>query len=387
VPRHPDVAPSVLAIKGSVYSALAGRLERFAGETYPLHVGDTWMEPALGCRMEDLRVEEYPGLHRYTSVHGMPALVDAVVERVRERTAVSTERANVLITAGGTGGLGAVAGAILAPGDEVLLLAPHWPLIEGIVRSFHGTPVEVDFIGRADSPETALEIVARHLTPRTAAIYWNTPSNPTGRLIPRAWLEALAEWARRHDLWILADEVYEDYQFSGEHPYTRPLAPERTFACHSFSKAFGMAGNRCGYMVGPGEVMGELMKVSTHTFYSTPTASQVAALRALAGPGDEWARAARAQYAETARRAARVLGLEPPEGSTFLFFDLSPWLDDSGLLGLLEACAERGLLLAPGASFGPYPTHARLCYTATDPERALRGVDILAALLAARTRR
>ena len=387
MPRHPHAAPSVLAIKGSVYSTLAGRLEHFPGETYPLHVGDTWMEPAEGCRMEDLRVADLPGLHRYTSVHGMPALVDAVVERVRARSGVPTERANVLITAGGTGGLGAVAGAILAPGDEVLLLAPHWPLIEGIVRSFHGVPVEVDFIGRADSAESAIEIVERQLTSRTAAIYWNTPSNPTGRLIPGPWLEALAEWARRHDLWILADEVYEDYQFEGAHAYSRPLAPERVFACHSFSKAYGMAGNRCGYMVGPAEVMGELMKVSTHTFYSTPTASQVAALRALGGPGDRWARAARDQYIETGRRAARTLGLEPPEGSTFLFFDVSPWLGEDGLFGLLEACAERGLLLAPGASFGPYPTHARLCYTAVDPERTQRGVELLASILGTRRRR
>jgi N-succinyldiaminopimelate aminotransferase len=381
VPRHPDVAPSVRTIKGSVYSSLADRLAAYPGETYPLHVGDTWMEPAVGCRMEDFRVADHPGMHRYTSVHGMPGLVDAIVERVRARSGVPTERGHVLVTAGGTGGLGAVAGAILTPGDEVLLLAPHWPLIEGIVRSFHGVPVQVDFIGRADSAESAIDIVTAHLTPRTVAIYWNTPSNPTGRLIPRSWLEALAEWARRHDLWILSDEVYEDYQFQGEHAYSRPLAPERTFACHSFSKAYGMAGNRCGYMVGPREVMGELMKVSTHTFYSTPTASQLAAIAALAGPGDAWARAAREQYIETGRRAAAILGLEPPDGSTFLFFDTAPCLGEGGLLGLLEACAAQGLLVAPGSSFGPYPTHVRVCYTAAEPQRVLRGVEILARLL------
>ena len=381
MPRHPEVAASVRAIKGSVYSNLASRLDSFPGETYPLHVGDTWMEPAPGCRMEDLRVAEHPGMHRYTSVHGMPALIEAIVGRQRERTGLATERGNVLVTAGGTGGLGAVAGAILEPGDEVLLLAPHWPLIEGIVRSFHGQPVEVDFIGRADSPESAVEIAAAHLTPRTAAIYWNTPSNPSGQVIPGEWLAALADWARRHDLWILADEVYEDYQFAGRHAYSRPLAPERTFACHSFSKAYGMAGNRCGYIVGPAAVMGELMKVSTHTFYSTPTAAQIAAQRALAGPGDRWAAEARLQYQATGRRAAALLGLEPPAGSTFLFFDTAPRLGEGGLLGLLEACAERGLLVAPGSSFGPYPTHVRVCYTAVEPERALRGVEILAKLL------
>ena len=381
MPRHPRVAPSVAEIKGSVYSALAHRLETFRGETYPLHVGDTWMEPAAGCRMEDLRVEDYPGLHRYASVHGMPALLDAIVERQVARTGVPTARANVLVAAGGTGGLGAVAGAILEPGDEVLLLAPYWPLIAGIVRSFHGVPRPVAFLGRADSAESAVAIARRERTPRTVAIYWNTPNNPSGRVIPREWIEALVEWAAGEGLWIIADEVYEDYVFDGAHTYTRPLAPERTFACHSFSKAYGMAGNRCGYIVGPDAVMGELMKVSTHTFYSTPTAAQVAALRAMAGPGDEWARAARDQYRETGSRAAALLGLEPPEGSTFLFFDVADHLDERGLMGLLETCAERGLLVAPGPSFGPYPTHVRVCYTAVEPERALRGVGVLAEIL------
>src|SRR5688500_16553862 len=113
MPRHPRIAPSLAGIKGSVYSALGQRLETFTGETYPLHIGDTWMEPAEGCRMEDLRVAQYPGMHRYASVHGLPALLDAVVERTRAKTGVPTERANVLVTAGATGGLGAVAGAVL----------------------------------------------------------------------------------------------------------------------------------------------------------------------------------------------------------------------------------------------------------------------------------
>src|SRR5438270_5150730 len=171
----------------------------------------------------------------------MPALLDAIVERVRERTGVPTERDNVLVATGATGALGAVAGAILSPGDEVLLLAPHWPLITGIIQSFHGVPVDVPFFGAADSPETAVDLARERLTDRTVALYLNTPSNPAGRLIPRPWIEALVEWAAGEELWVIADEVYEDYVYAGEHTYTRPLAPERTFAAHSFSKAYGMA--------------------------------------------------------------------------------------------------------------------------------------------------
>lgn len=380
MPRPPHVSPSVSSMQGSIYSALAHRLEQRAGEVYPFHVGDTWMEPAEGCRMEDLTVAEHPGMHRYAPVQGLPALVDAIVERQRRRTGLLVERREVLVAAGATGALGAVIGAIVAPGDEVLLLAPYWPLIAGIVRSFHGTAVPAPFFEHRDL-DAALAALAARLTDRTVALYLSTPNNPTGRVIPPAALERLCAWASDHGLWVLADEVYEDYQFVGDHPYARPLAPERTFSAHSFSKAYGMAGNRCGYVVGPGEVMDHVRKVSTHTFYSTPTASQLAACRALAGPGDAWAAAARERYRAVGAQVAERLGLPPPEGSTFLFFDVADRLDTRGLPGFLEACVERGLLLAPGSSFGPYPTHVRLCYTAAPPEVTQRGVEALAPLL------
>lgn len=381
MPRPPHPAAHLAAMPASVYSALAHRLHAHRGETYPLHVGDTWMEPPSGCRMEDFRVAEHPGMHRYASVHGLASLLDAIVERERVRTGLDLDRDHVLVTAGATGGLGAVAGALLDPGDEVLLLSPYWPLIEGIVRSFHGVPVPVPVIGRVDSPESAVEAVAELATQRTVALYLSTPNNPSGRLLPRSWIEALVGWARARDLWILSDEVYEPFVYAGEHVRALPLAPERTFLAQSFSKAYGMAGNRCGYVVGPKAVMSELRKVSTHTFYSTPTAAQLAAVAALAGPGDAWAAAASAQYAATGRAAAARLGLAAPEGSTFLFFDVADRLDARGLLPLLEACVERGLLIAPGSSFGPYPTWVRLCYTAVEPGRALRGVELLAGLL------
>ena len=379
MPRAPEVASHLRAIPASAYSTLAARLDRFAGESYPLHVGDTWMEPPAGTRMEDLRVAEHPGMHRYASVHGLPALLDAIVERERAQTGLALERENVLVTAGATGGLGAVAGAILEPGDEVLVLAPYWPLIVGIVHSFHGTPVAVPVLaGEVDTADGAVAACERRRGARTVALYLSTPNNPSGRLLPRAWVEALVEWAARHDFWVISDEAYEGFVYAGVHTRALPLEPERTFLAQTFSKRYGVAGNRCGYIVGPREVMVELRKVSTHTFYSTPTAAQLSAVRALAGPGDTWAAAARAQYAETGRRAAERLGVPAPAGSTFLFLDVAPSLDERGLAGLLSACVDRGLLVAPGPSFGPYPTHVRLCYTAVEPERALRGVGVLA---------
>lgn len=383
MPRHPDVAQSVASVAGSVYSGLAHRLAAYEGEVYPLHVGDTWMEPPEGCRMEDLTVAEHPGMHRYTKPHGLPALLEAVADRLRPRLGIPVEPDEIVIAAGATGGLGAVAGALVDPGDEVLIAAPFWPLIAGIVRSFHGKPVPVPLMDEPEvrSAEDAVAAVERRLGPRTIALYVNTPNNPTGRVIPRDWLEALAAWARKHDLWLIADEVYEDYVYHGEHAYTRPLAPERTFSTHSFSKAFGMAGNRVGYMVGPREVMRQVLKVGTHTFYAAPTAGQLAGLKCLDGSGDRWIAAAREKYAQIGRRTAVRLGVEPPSGSTFLFLNVANRLDDRGLEGFLEDCVDRGLLVAPGPSFGPYPTHVRVCFTATPPDVTERGVEILAELL------
>lgn len=384
MPRPPAFAASVAHVPVSPYSKLAHRLTQHPGEVYPLHVGDTWMEPPEGARMEDLTVAEHPGMHRYAEPHGIAKLLGVLVERLQARTGAATEPANLLLTTGATGGLGAVVGALVDPGDEVLLLAPYWPLISGIVRSFHATPVPVPVFAVADapdSPESLIETVERHCTERTVALYLATPNNPSGRALPPSWVEALAEWARRHDLWLISDEVYEDYLFEGDHPYCRPLAPERTFSAHSFSKALGMAGNRCGYIVGPEAGMEAVRKVSVHTFYSAPTAGQLAGLAALDGPGDAWIARAKKIYREVGERSARRLGLPAPEGSTFLFLDVEKHLDERGLMGFLEDCVERGLFAAPGPSFGPYPHHVRICYTAAPPDLVDRGVEVLAELL------
>lgn len=376
MPRHPDLSPSVRAVRGSVYSAF----QASPGERIPLHIGDTWMEPPEGCRMEDLRVADHPGMHRYAPVEGLPALLTALTERDRQRTGLDTQPDQVLVAAGATGALGAAAGALVAPGEEVLLLAPYWPLIAGIVRSFHGVPVDVPFLDGVDSAEALIEALAARRTERTVALYWNTPHNPTGRVLPRSWIEAMVEWARAEELWILADEVYEEYVYGGEHVPARPLAPERVVAVSSFSKTYGMAGNRCGWLCAPGEAVAAMRRVATHTFYSTPTASQLAALAALEH-GADWVAAAREEYRRLGTMAASRLGVPAPQGSTFLFLDLSSRLDGRSLEQFLTECAERGLLLAPGPSFGPFPHHVRLCFTAAPPEEVERGVEILADLL------
>ena len=90
MPRHPRLSPSVAEITGAVYSRLAAKLASHVGPVYPLHVGDTWMEPPEGCRMEDLRVAEHPGMHRYTAPQGHPALLAAIAESVQRRSGLGT---------------------------------------------------------------------------------------------------------------------------------------------------------------------------------------------------------------------------------------------------------------------------------------------------------
>jgi N-succinyldiaminopimelate aminotransferase len=210
------------------------------------------------------------------------------------------------------------------------------------------------------------------------AVYWNTPHNPTGRLLDRGWLEAMTAWASRHDLWIFADDVYEDYAYDGGHVYTRSLAPENTISVHSFSKAYGMAGNRCGYRAGARDAVSAIHRIVTNINYSACSASQLAALNALSGAGQSWAESARDQYADLGREAAEALGLAAPGGSTFMFPDVSDALDERGLDGFLGDLAEAGVLVAPGPSFGPYPQHVRVCFTSAPPDDVRRGVEILA---------
>lgn len=378
MPRPPHIASAVDAIPGAIFSPLAHRIANATGEIFPLHVGDTWMEPCAGARMQDLCVDAHPGMHRYTDTQGHPALIDALVQKVREHNGLAAERSSILVAAGATGALASAIGMLSEPGDEVLILAPFWPLIRGIVQSARAHPVEVPFFGCVGSAAEAVAAVRSRLTARTVALYVSSPSNPTGRVMPATWLEALAAFARREDLWLLSDEVYEDYVYRGEHVSAARFAPERTLSVFSFSKAYGMAGNRVGYLVGPEAAIAASRKVSTHSFYHPPTAGQLAALRALE-QGAPWIAGAREAYRLAGDDAAEQLGLAPPDGGTFLFLDVAPFLDARGLWGFLVGCLEDGVLLAPGASCGEdYPTWVRLCFSAAPPAKTAEAVRRLA---------
>src|SRR5512138_43587 len=320
--RHPDVSPTTSTLSAGVYSALVERAKARGDRIYALQVGDTWRDPPACARAEAQRTADRPRLHAYAPVQGEPVLLDAIQERLRERFGEAVDREAIQVMLGATAGLAVVVNAIVDPGDEVIVLAPFWPLIRGIVAARGATAVQVPFFDRLGAhgfdPEAA---VVRALTPRTTAIYVNTPNNPTGRVLPRDAVDALARVARRHGLWVISDEVYEDLAYVDPGPpvWTHPDLRGRTLATHSFSKSHALAGARVGYTHGPLEAMRAVRGAQTFLTYSAPTPFQFAAARALA-EGEEWLRETRALYAESGRRAAHALGLPAPEAGAFVFF-------------------------------------------------------------------
>ena len=379
MPRPPQLAPTAAAIRGAVSSSLTDRVDP-SQEIFPLHVGDTYLEPPPQCAASALTGAA--DLYRYTATAGTGALREQVAASVSSRTGQRLGAEDVYVTAGATAGLAATLQALVEPGDEVLLLAPYWPLIEGMTRACGARPVAApigDLEPSAD-PEALIERLDGLCSQRCVALYYSSPNNPTGRLFPAAWIEALALFARRRDLWLLADDVYDLYCYAGEHRSALGLAPERTVVAYSASKAYAMAGNRCGWLIAPQPAMGAIQKLGTHAFYSAPTFAQHALARALES-ADDWVAETREAYGRIGRRTAEILGVPPPDGGTFLFLDVAACLGEGGLPELLERCARSNLLLAPGPSFGPFPTSIRLCFTAAPPETIVRAAQRLAGLL------
>lgn len=378
MPRYPSAAASSHGLSDAVFSQLAARAQQQGGALYPLHVGDTCMEPMACARAEAFKTSDNPGLHAYPPVRGEPSLVDAIVRKVQRRCGVTLAREQIQVMSGATAGLGVVANVLLAPGDEVILPSPFWPLIRGIIRARGAVPVEVPFYPRLRTPGFDLEaMIEAAITARTTAIYINSPHNPTGTILTDAEVDVIARIAQRHDLWVLSDEVYEDvYYAEAPQPlWTRPDLIDRTIVTHSMSKGYAMAGARIGYTHGPASIMAAIAGLQTFYTYAAPRPMQLCAAQALE-QGDQWLVQMRADNFLHARVMADALKLPMPAGGTFAFFDVSQHRrageDTQGLLG---RCLDAGVLLTPGSACGKdFEGWARLCFTvvtATDLKDAM----------------
>jgi aspartate/methionine/tyrosine aminotransferase len=369
-------------MRPGVFAELQTRIDAAVArgvDLVPLHIGDTCMPPPpLGDAWTKAP------LSAYGPTSGLADLRSAFASRLARHghgpAAIDPER-HVLVGAGATHALACAARAVLSDGDEVLLLAPYWPLAHGIVTQTGARAVEVPFTDRMRA-EPGLDVrrtLEAHLTPRTRAIYAITPNNPDGAVSSDATLEAIADVARRHDLWVFADEAYADWVYEGRHRSIAQLAgmAKRTISAYSASKSHALAGARIGCVVASEEVIGAARRVSVHTVFNVPVAMQRAAVAAL--EGDEgWTDRARDRY-----RAARDMVVASlaghrfavPEGGAYVFLDLAPELAGRPLAELLARAVDEGVVLTPGEAFGAaYRTHARLCFTSVPIERVLEGV-------------
>lgn len=386
MPRHPKASPTAATLSAGVYSALAEKAKARRGRVFALQVGDTWRDPPACARAEAWRAADHPRLHAYSPVVGEPVLLEAIEARLGARYGERVPPDGMQVMLGATGGLAVVVDTLVDPGDEVIVLAPYWPLIRGIVASRGGTPVEVPFFDRLGAPgfdpEAAL---AAAVTERTAAIYVNSPNNPTGRILPPEVVDAIARLARRHDLWVISDEVYEDlaYVEPGRPVWTHPELRGRTLANHSFSKSHALAAARVGYTHGPVDVMRAVRGVQTFKTYCAPRPFQYGAARALL-EGDAWLAETRASYAAAGRRAAEALGVPAPQAGSFLFFDAAPFFRPGEDLGrfLARCLDDAGVLVTPGSAAGAaYGTFVRLCFTVVPPDDLELALEALGKVL------
>ena len=388
MPRPPQSSAATASLSDRVYGALLDEAKRRPPPVHLLNVGDTYLEPLPSARAEAHRAAEHPRLHNYAAVQGEPVLLDAIIARTERVHGVTLDRQCVQVMPGATGGFSVVATALLEPGDQVVVLSPFWPLIRGIVASRSATAVELPFYTRLGEagfdPEAALEAV---ITPRTVAVYVNTPNNPTGRALDAGVIGAIARVVARHNLWLWCDEAYEELWYGSARPeaiWKRSDLRERAVACHTLSKSHALAGARVGYTHGPASIMPAIRGAQTFLTYCAPRPMQLGAARALT-EGDAWVESTRQLYVTASHRAAAALGLEPPAGGTFLFFDAQRFFrDGEDIHGFLRRCLDAGVLLTPGAASGAdYETWARLCYTAVPPDQLADALDRLGRVVAA----
>jgi aspartate/methionine/tyrosine aminotransferase len=380
MPRHPRIEAKVEGIRPSVFARLIELMKAHGAPRFPFHIGDTYLPPPEPCRLDALAADPPPKPYSYSHPFGDDRLREAFAAKLRRDNGLDWATADhVSLTCGATHALFAGCQVLLSPGDEVIIPSPYWPLITGIVRGAGAMPVEVRYwteLGHGDELDPVGPIRER-ITPKTVALYINTPNNPTGRALPRAALQALVDLAVEHDLWIISDEAYEQYAFGGFPHVTLaslPGAAERTLSVFSFSKSYAMAGYRAGFLAGPADLVVSIRKMTNHSTYSVPGIVQAACLRALEG-GADWLVSARSAYADAAALTAeRLQGrFHPAEGAAYV------WLDIEGDgWELLERALAVGVSLAPGAGFGEgFDRSMRLCYVACDLRTLAEGIDAL----------
>lgn len=395
----PRLGHGAATLRKGVFAALEERIAEVRSrgiELVPFHIGDTHRTPPLAAR--EALVAPRAETYRYGPTAGLGKLREALAAFVNEQRYKSasahtpTTSAEILVGAGGTHALHCVSRVLLDPGDEVIVLSPYWPLAPGIFEAQGARCVEVvvDLGARALSGDALRAKLQAAVTARTRAVYFVSPGNPDGAVFRHEHLEAILAIAVASDLWVLADEVYADTTYDVAHvPFRAAFggseaesARARSVSLYSFSKSFALAGQRVGFAVAPPAVVAAALRISTHTVFNVPLASQQAAAAALEAPGSFLAET-RAAYRLTRDAVATALAeagvpAPLPDAGVYFFLELAEILGGRPLDDLLLACVDEGVLLAPGPAFGEaFGTRARLCFTSVDHATTLVGIERL----------
>jgi aspartate aminotransferase len=259
----------------------AKELEKEGRSIIHLELGEPDFHPAAPV-VDALRAAVAAGRDRYVSTRGIPSLCEAVAGYLKRTRKLEVRAEQVLIAPGCKMALALALMALIEPGDEVLYPDPSFPIYPSFTRGLGGKPVAYALREKNRFQPEVAEI-SKKITPRTRVLIFNSPNNPTGTVFSEATLSQIAELARKHDLWVIADEIYARILFTGEYKsiWALPGMAERTVIIDGFSKSFAMTGWRLGYAVAQKHVIDALDLLVLNTFTCTAEFTQVAAVEAL----------------------------------------------------------------------------------------------------------
>jgi aspartate/methionine/tyrosine aminotransferase len=349
-------------------TARARALEAQGRSIVYLQIGEPDFDTPANVREAAKRALDAGATH-YAPFAGIPELRAAIADDAEARKGFPVDPAQVFVTVGGKGVMVYAILGLIDPGDEVIVPDPGYPIYESLTRFIGATPVPIP-IRQAHEFRLDVDELASLITPRTRMVVINSPANPTGGVLTRDDIARIAELALRHDLVVLADEIYGRILYDGAEHVSIARLPgmaERTIVLDGFSKTFAMTGWRLGYAIVPRPLVQPFGTLIINTISCAPTFAQVGAVEALRGPQD----AVEAMVVEfRARRDLVVDGLNAipgisclrPQGAFYVFPDISA----TGLPGADLAdrlLHETGVCVLAGTAFGGFGgDHIRISY-------------------------
>ena len=306
------------------------------------------------------------GATHYPDQRGEITLREALVAKLARENGIAAHPDDLVVTAGGTHGLFLAMQALLSAGDELLVLSPHWMAIPKLVgfaagAAMRSLPVYLDLGAGGWSPAEFADRLRASLAPNTKGVYVNSPNNPTGVVLGREQLEAIATVARERDLWVISDESYEHLLYDGAQHVSIASLPgmaDRTLSVYTFSKSYAMTGWRVGYVVAPPAlrpVLGPLL--AFYTTHGVFPAAQLAARAAVTGPQD-CVEAMRAAYDERRRllldglRDCASIRTPVPLGAFYAFANIREARGERDVWALIDEWLSIGVAALPGTAFG-----------------------------------